>query len=256
MTAFDPDTYTAAADLLRERVILVTGASDGIGRAAAKAFARHGARVILLGRATQKLEALHDEIVADGGERPAITVMDLAKAQGPAYFDLAEQISRQYGRLDGLLHNAAVLGGRSPIEHHDVGVWQEVLHVNLTVPFILTKVLFPSLRQAADASVLFTTSSVGRRGRAFSGAYAVSKFGVEGLAQVLADETRDSTHIRVNCVNPGATRTKMRRSAYPAEDPARLKTPEELMPTYLYLMGTDSAGITGTSIDCQKYISR
>jgi NAD(P)-dependent dehydrogenase (short-subunit alcohol dehydrogenase family) len=252
MNAFDPGSYEPAADLLRDRVILVTGAGAGIGRVAATAFARHGARLIALGRTSRKLETLHDEIVAGGGERPALAVIDLAKAQGPAYFDLAERIRTEYGRLDGLLHNAGILGELSPIEHHDIGLWQEVLHVNLTAPFVLTRTLMPLLRESQDASVIFTSSGVGRRGRAFWGAYAVSKFAIEGLAQVLADETRDTTRIRVNCINPGGTRTQMRRSAFPAEDAAALPAPETLMPTYLYLMGPDSAGITGQSLDCQR----
>jgi NAD(P)-dependent dehydrogenase (short-subunit alcohol dehydrogenase family) len=247
----DPRHYSPPPDLLRDRVILVTGAGDGIGRAAAKAFAAHGAIVIVLGRTRRKLESVHDEIVSAGHLQPAIAVLDLAKAQGPAYFDLRDQIQAQFGRLDGLLHNAAMLGDRAPIEHYDIGVWHEVLHLNLTAPFVLTQVLMPLLRQSVDASVLFTTSGVGRRGRAFWGAYAVSKFGLEGLSQVFADETRDATRIRVNCVNPGATRTAMRARAYPAEDPQRLPHPAELMAPYLYLMGPHSRDVTGQSIDCQ-----
>jgi NAD(P)-dependent dehydrogenase (short-subunit alcohol dehydrogenase family) len=247
----DPHNYVAPPDLLRGRVILVTGAGDGIGRAAALAFAQHGAIVILLGRTRRKLEALHDEIVAAGHAQPAIALLDLAKAQGPAYFELRDQIQQQFGRLDGLLHNAGLLGDRSPIEHHDIGTWHQVMHVNLTAPFVLTQVLMPLLRQSEDASVVFTSSGVGRRGRAYWGAYAVSKFGIEGLSQVLADETRDATRIRVNCINPGATRTAMRTKAYPGEDPRRLPEPASLMPTYLYLMGPDSRGVTGQSVDCQ-----
>jgi NAD(P)-dependent dehydrogenase (short-subunit alcohol dehydrogenase family) len=244
--------YSPPPDLLRDRVILVTGAGDGIGRAAATAFAAHGATVIVLGRTRRKLESVHDEIVSVGRLQPAIAVLDLAKAQGPAYFDLRDQIQAQFGRLDGLLHNAAMLGDRAPIEHYDIGVWHQVLHLNLTAPFVLTQVLMPLLRQSADASVLFTTSGVGRRGRAFWGAYAVSKFAVEGLSQVFADETRDATRIRVNCINPGAARTAMRARAYPAEDPQRLPHPTELMGPYLYLMGPDGRDVTGQSIDCQS----
>lgn len=248
----DVHRYSPAPDLLRGRVILVTGAGDGIGRAAARAFARHGAAVVLLGRTRSKLESLYDEITAAGHPQPAIAVADLATAQGPAYYELRDRIDQQFGRLDGLLHNAAMLGDRAPIEHYDIGVWHKVLHLNLTVPFVLTQVLMPMLRRAADASVVFTTSSVGRRGRAFWGAYAVSKFGIEGLAQVLADETRDSTRIRVNCINPGATRTAMRAKAYPAENPRHLPDPAQLMGPYLYLLGPDSRGITGQSLDCQN----
>jgi NAD(P)-dependent dehydrogenase (short-subunit alcohol dehydrogenase family) len=251
MTTIDPRTYRSPAALLKERAILVTGAGDGIGRAAAMAFAAHGAKVILLGRTQRNLEAVHDEIVAAGAPAPSIAVFDLAKAQGPAYFDLVGQLRETFGRLDGLLHNAAILGDRAPIEQYDIGTWHQVLHVNLTAPVVLTQVLLPLLRQSADASIVFTTSGVGRRGKAYWGAYAVSKFGIEGLSQVLADETSGSTAIRVNCLNPGATRTRMRRAAYPGEDPARRPDPATIMAPYLYLMGPDSAGVTGQSFDCQ-----
>ena len=251
MASADHRTYHARADLLQGRVILVTGAGDGIGRAAALAFAAHGATVILLGRTGRKLESLNDEIVRAGYPQPAIAILDLEQAQGPAYFDVVDRLREKFGKLDGLLHNAAILGDRTPLEQYDIGVWHQVLHVNLTAPFVLTQVLMPLLRESPDASVLFTTSGVGRRGKAYWGAYAVSKFGVEGLAQVLADETRSSTRIRVNCINPGATRTGMRRKAYPGEDAGQRPEPAALMASYLYLMGPDSAAVTGESLDCQ-----
>lgn len=247
----DPKHYQPAPEDLAGRVILVTGAGDGIGKAAALALARHGATVILLGRTQVKLEKVHDGIVASGGPAPAIAVMGLAKAQGPDFFQLRDQIQATWGRLDGLLHNAGILGQRAPIEHYDIGTWHKVMHINLTVPFVLTQTLYPQLRAAEDASVVFTSSGVGRRGRAYWGAYAVSKFGVEGLAQVLADETSGATAIRVNCINPGGTRTAMRAEAYPGEDPARLPEPASLMAPYLWLLGGASRGVTGQSINCQ-----
>lgn len=247
----DVRAYQPRRDLLAGRVILVTGAGDGIGRAAAFSCAAHGATVVLLGRTGTRLESVHDEILAAGGPSPAIAVFDLARAQGPAYFDLVAQLQSGYGRLDGLLHNAGILGDRSPIEHYDIGTWHRVLHVNLTAPFILTQVLMPLLRQSQDASVVFTSSGVGRRGKAYWGAYAVSKFGVEGLSQVLAEETRDATHIRVNCINPGGTRTRMRREAYPGETPESRPDPASIMGPYLYLLGPDSRGVTGQSLNCQ-----
>lgn len=242
--------HAAAPDELTGRVILVTGAGDGIGKAAAVACARHGATVILLGRTQAKLEAVYDGIVAAGGPEPAISVLDLARAQGPDYFQLASQVESTWGRLDGLLHNAGMLGQRAPIEHYDIGVWHQVMHLNLNVPFILTQVLLPQLRKAADASVVFTSSGVGRQGRAYWGAYAVSKFGVEGLSQVLADEMQ-AGQVRVNCINPGGTRTRMRAAAYPGEDPASRPAPESLMAPYLWLLGPASRGVSGHSVDCQ-----
>lgn len=247
----EPRRYTPEPDVLRGRVILVTGAGQGIGRAASLAFATHGATVVLVSRTQARLEKVYDEIKAAGGPEPAIAVMDFRKAGGPEYESLAEQIESTYGRLDGLLHNAGILGQRAPIEHYDVGTWHEVLHINLTVPFVLTRALLPMLRKSEDASVVFTSSSVGRRGRAYWGAYAVSKFGIEGLSQVLADETDSSGHIRVNCINPGGTRTAMRRAAYPGEDPASVPEPAELMSTYLFLLGPASRGVTGGTFDCQ-----
>lgn len=247
----EPRRYIPAPDVLRDRVILVTGAGQGIGRAASLACAAHGATVVLVGRTQARLEKVYDEIQAAGDPEPAIAVMDFRKAGGPEYLSLAEQLEGTYGRLDGLLHNAGILGQRAPIEHYDVGTWHEVLHINLTIPFVLTRTLLPLLRKAADASIVFTSSSVGRRGRAYWGAYAVSKFGIEGLSQVLADETDSSGHIRVNCINPGGTRTAMRRAAYPGEDPGALPDPAELMNPYLFLLGPASRGVTGGTFDCQ-----
>jgi len=248
---FDPGSYRPRPELLADRVILITGAGSGIGRAAALACAAYGARVILHGRTISKLEAVYDEILASGGQRPAIAPLNLLKAQGPDYFQLRDSIADEYGRLDGLLHNAGILGDRTPIEQYEIGTWTEVMHVNLTVPFVLTQLLMPLLNASGDASVVFTSSGVGRRGRAYWGAYAVSKFGIKGLAQVLADETATAGRIRVNCINPGATRTAMRAAAYPAEDPNSLPAPEDIMPAYLYLLGPDSRGLTGASLDAQ-----
>ncbi|MCP5138770.1 MAG: YciK family oxidoreductase [Chromatiales bacterium] len=249
MTSAAAKAYQPAADVLLDRVILVTGAGDGLGRAAAHAFARHGASVILLGRTVRKLEQVYDEILAAGGPEPVIVTLDLARAHGPDYSQLAEQIDSNFGRLDGLLHNAAMLGERAPIDYYDIGIWHQVMHLDLNVPFILTQTLLPLLRKAADPSVVFTSSSVGRRGRAYWGAYAVAKAGIENLSQVLADENEG--RLRVNSINPGASRTRMRREAYPGEDPETRPEPATLMGPYLYLIGPASHGVTGQSIDCQ-----
>ena len=243
-----PENYSPAKDALRDRIILVTGAGDGIGAQAARTFAGHGATVILVGRTQAKLEAVYDAITDAGDPKPAIFVMDFSKAQGDNYQNLHDAMEQEFGRLDGLLHNASILGARSPIEHHDIKIWLETIHVNLNAPFILTQALLPLLHKSKDPSIVFTSSGVGRKGRAFWGAYGVSKFGTEGLMETLADECSD---IRVNCINPGATRTAMRKAAYPGEDPTTLKTPAEIMPPYLYLIGPDSRGVTGQSYDCQ-----
>jgi len=245
--------YNAPADLLKDRIILVTGAGDGIGRSAAKTFASHGATVILLGRTIAKLEAVYDEIEAAGGPQPAIIPLNLEGATYRDYEDVAVKIEEAFGRLDGLLHNASLLGSRTPIEHYDPDEWNKVMQVNLTAPFLLTKALLSVMAKSDDASIVFTSSSVGRKGRAYWGAYSVSKFGTEGLMQILADELDDGhSNIRVNSLNPGATRTNMRAHAYPAEHPATNPTPDEIMPVYLYLMGKDSQGVTGQAFNAQE----
>jgi NAD(P)-dependent dehydrogenase (short-subunit alcohol dehydrogenase family) len=244
--------YRPSADLLDGRVILITGAGDGIGAALASACAAHGATTILLGRTQAKLEAVYDDIVAGGHPCPGIFVMDLERAGPDQYDQLVGAVRETYGKLDGLVHNAGILGDRSPIEHYDVAMWHRVLHVNLTAAFVLTRSLFPLLRQSQDASVVFTSSGVGRAGKPFWGAYAVSKFGTEGLMQVLASEVEGGTQIRANAVNPGATRTAMRKQAYPGEDPASLKVPDEIVAPYLFFLGPDSRDVNGRSVDVQR----
>ncbi|EIJ43935.1 dehydrogenase of unknown specificity [Beggiatoa alba B18LD] len=243
--------YTPAPDLLKNRVILITGAGDGIGRASARTFAQHGATVILLGRTTRKLEAVYDEIEQAGYPQPAIYPMNLEGASPKDYEDLVTTLDREFGRLDGLLHNAGLLGALAPIENADINLWYKVIQVNLNAPFLLTRACLGLLKKSTDASIVFTSSSVGRKGRAYWGAYSASKFAVEGLMQTLADELAANTAIRVNSINPGATRTAMRAAAFPAEDPNTLKTAEEIMSVYLYLMGADSLGVTGQALNAQ-----
>ncbi len=240
-----PNDYQPRPELLREKTILVTGASDGIGRTAAKSFAAHGATVILLGRTLPKLEIVYDEIEAAGHPQPAIYPMNLETALEKDFLGMYDLLEKEFGRLDGILHNASALGQRTPISNYSADEWQKVMQVNVTAPFLMTKALLPLLERAPAASILFTGSSVGLYGRAFWGAYAASKATTENLMQTLAEELQETTQIRVNSINPGATRTKMRASAYPAENPASVKSPEALMPAYLYLLSEDSAGVSG-----------
>ncbi len=246
-----PADYSPAADLLRDKVILVTGAGDGIGRAAAETYAAHGAMVVLLGRTLTKLEAVYDAIEAAGGAQPALFPLDLATATEADYANLADALQDTFGRLDGLLHNASLLGERRPIASATWNAWSEVMQVNVNAQFLLSRAMLPLLEQAARASIIFTSSGVGRQGRAYWGAYAVSKFATEGLMQVLADELENTSRIRVNSLNPGATNTAMRRSAYPAETPTENPSPVAIMPAYLYLMGDDSGGVTRQAFDAQ-----
>jgi NAD(P)-dependent dehydrogenase (short-subunit alcohol dehydrogenase family) len=246
-----PANYRPAARLLQDRNIMVTGAGDGIGRAAALTYAAFGATVILVGRTGSKLEAVYDEIERAGGARPAIVELDLAAATEENFLHLASGLAQEFERLDGLLHNASVLGERRPIESSSYGAWQEVMQVNVNAQFLLTRALMPLLQASSNASVIFTSSGVGRRGKAYWGAYAVSKFATEGLVQVLADELENTSRIRVNSINPGPTNTAMRRTAYPAETPTDNPDPAALMPTYLFLMGDDSLGVNGRSFNAQ-----
>jgi NAD(P)-dependent dehydrogenase (short-subunit alcohol dehydrogenase family) len=243
--------FQAAGDYLADRVILVTGAGGGIGGALARACAAHGARVILCGRTVKKLEGVYDAIQAQGGPRPSIAQIDFERADATQYAALVDATRNEFGRLDGLVHCAAQLGELSPIEHYDVVTWLRTMHVNVNAAFILTQSLLPLLRASSDASIIFTGSGLSVRGRAYWGAYAASKFALEALMQVLAEETENLTRIRVNSVNPGRTRTRMRAQAFPGEDPATLPEPTHVLAPFLFLLGAQAAGITGQRVDAQ-----
>jgi NAD(P)-dependent dehydrogenase (short-subunit alcohol dehydrogenase family) len=244
-----PNDYSAATNLLQDKVIVVTGAGDGIGRVAAKTFAAYGATVVLLGRTMAKLEMVYDEIEAAGHPQPAIYPINLEGAVEKDYGDMCNALDEAFGRVDGILHNAAELGERTPIASYSIGSWMRTMQVNVNAPFMLTKALLPLLDKAPQASIIFTGSTVGLTGRAYWGGYAASKAAAENLMQILADELQGTSRIRVNSFNPGATRTNMRAAAYPAEDPKSIKAPEALMPAYLYLMGNDSVGVSGQQFE-------
>ncbi len=246
-----PAGYQAAPDLLKDRVILVTGAGSGLGAEAAKTFAAHGATVILLGPIVKELEMVYDAITASGHPEPAIYPMDLEGAHYGHHEELAATIEREFGRLDGLLHNAALLGARMMIEQFDLKLWARIMQINVNAPFMLTRACLPLLRQAPDAAILFTTDRVAHRGKAYWGAYGVSKAASDNLMQIVADETETNTSVRANSLDPGAVLTPLRRLAFPAEDAATLARPADVMPAYLYLMGPDSRGVTGEIFTAQ-----
>ena len=242
--------YTAPPELMTGRIVLVTGATSGIGHSVALSLAEHGATVVALGRSRAKLASLCEAIEALPAPAPMAVEADLEKMTWDDYLKLASGLRERFGRLDGLLHNAALLGERAPLAHYDPMTWHRVMHVNVSAAFLLTRALLPLLTESEDATVVFTSSGVGRQGKAYWGAYSVSKFASEGLMEVLADEM-DNTNVRVNALNPGKTRTNMRASAYPGEDPATLPAPEAHLPSYLYLLGPASKGVNGKSFDAQ-----
>lgn len=241
--------YQPKQDLLQNRIILVTGASDGIGREAALTYARYGATVILLGRNEEKLRRVAQHIADEQHVQPQWFTLDLLTCTAEECRQVADRIAAHYPRLDGVLHNAGLLE-IGPMSEQDPQIWQDVMQVNVNATFMLTQALLPLLLKSDAGSLVFTSSSVGRQGRANWGAYATSKFATEGMMQVLADEYQNRP-LRVNCINPGGTRTSMRASAFPTEDPQKLKTPADIMPLYLWLMGDDSRRKTGMTFDAQ-----
>lgn len=238
---------------LSNRTILVTGAGYGIGRSAALAYARAGATVLLLGRTQEALNETYDLIEQEQLPQAAVLPFDLANTNEADFKELASLIEQNFGHLDGLLLNAGVLGQRTPLENYHWDTWQKVMQINVNSQFLLCKHTLPLLRKApADASIILTTSSVGRTGRAYWGAYSISKFATEGLMQVLAEELENTSQIRVNCINPGGTRTGMRALAYPAEHPMSVPEPDNIMPLYLHLMSASSIGTHGQSLNAQE----
>lgn len=242
--------YQPKQDLLQDRIILVTGASDGIGREAALTYARYGASVILLGRNDEKLRHVAEMMTQQTGHQPSWFTLDLLTCTADDCHQLAQRVAGLYPHLDGVLHNAGLLGDVCPMIEQDPQVWQQVMQVNVNATFMLTQAFLPLLLKSDSGSLVFTSSSVGQQGRANWGAYAASKFATEGMMQVLADEYQNRP-LRVNCINPGGTRTGMRANAFPTEDPQKLKTPADIMPLYLWLMGDDSRRKTGMTFDAQ-----
>jgi len=242
--------YQIKENCLAGKNILVTGAGDGIGRQAALTYAKLGATVILLGRTVKKLEEVYDAIIAQGCNEPAIIPLDLKGATKQNYIDMSTTIAQQFGQLDGVLLNASMLGELTPFTQIHEQIFEEVMKVNVTSHYLITQALIPTLLLAKNASMVFTSSGVGSQGRAYWGPYSISKFATEGMMQVIADEY-ENTVLRTNAINPGATQTKMRASAYPAEDKDALVTPTEIMPLYVYLMSDDSLEVNGKTLKAQ-----
>lgn len=230
---------------MKDRVILVTGAGGAIGGTVSKALAAQGASVILLGRSQLPLEKTYDAIVAEGHPQPAICPLDFATASPADFLNIANTIQQEFGRLDGLLHAAATLGSLTPIEHYDLPLWQRVLQVNLTAPMLLTRACLDLMKASQDASILFSTSDVGRKGQAYWGAYGAAQAAIENLAETLADELEENTHISVNSIDPGPIRSRLRALAYPGEDPNVLPGADTVAPVYVHLLGNPDTNTSG-----------
>ncbi len=243
--------YQAPPDLLKDKIILVTGAGSGLGRAAAISYAAHGATVILLGKTESKLEATYDTIISAGGAEPALMAVDLETAGDPEYLEIVEVLATEFGRLDGILHSAGYAMASVPLQHVTLNAWNKIMQINLTAGFALSKYCLPLLQQAPNASMIFTSSRAGREVRAFWGPYAIAKHGVETLMEIFYQELENTSKVRVNSLNPGPCATALRRAIFPAEDPAKRPQPEDLMPLYLYLMGDASLHENGKQFEAQ-----
>ncbi|GIT32949.1 MAG: YciK family oxidoreductase [Gammaproteobacteria bacterium] len=246
-----PSSYKAPDNLLKDKVILVSGGGSGIGREAGLTFSAFGAEVILLGKNSSNLNETYSLFEKNNLKKPVLQSIDLETAKEQDYKKISEEVYKEFGKLDGLLNNASILGVKTSIQNYDFKEWRRVSKINFESALLLTRSLLPILQIPGNSSIVFTSSGVGKKGRAYWGAYAISKFATEGLVQILSEELEKTSGIRVNAINPGAVRTKMRAEAYPAEDPKNLKQPKEVMNAYLFLMGMDSLGITGNSIEAQ-----
>ena len=232
---------------LKNKVILVTGANRGFGLAITMSLSKAGATVIMLGRDLGSLEYAYDAVVDAGYNEPILYPLDLEGATPENYQELQDNILDKFEKLDGLIHNAAILGAQMPIEQYDIKLWYSTLQINLSAPFMLTQFLIPLLLKSEDARILFLSSSVGREAKAYWGAYSVSKFGIEGFAKTLSEEL-EKTNISVNTINPGKLRTEMRRTAYPAEDSSTVPMPEEKSAAIVYLLSGLSPKMNGEQL--------
>jgi NAD(P)-dependent dehydrogenase (short-subunit alcohol dehydrogenase family) len=240
---------------LTDRVVLITGASGGLGSVLAMGCAAQGATVVLHGRVVRKLEGLYDRIVDAGYPEPTILPLDLAVAKADDFSTVAGALQSQHGRIDAIVHTAVLLGSLGPIEHQAFDEWLSTLRVDLLAPFGLTRALLPLLRAAPDASVTFTLDTRGQEPKAFWGAYAVAKAGLSALLAILADEWENVATLRVNGVVPGPMRSPVRAQSHPGDDITRLPLPDVFLPLYLYLLNGQPKRESGGVIDGQRWLS-
>ena len=247
------DKITFKSNILKGKTIVISGAGSGIGRQAAKSFSEHGANLILLSKNIKKLETLYDEIIDEKKNDVIIQPLNFEIAEENDFEKIISAIKDKYPSIDGLLNNAGVLGEKKPLEQYNYATWKNVIKVNVDASFLLTKSLLPLLKKSNGSSIIFTSSGVGRKGRAYWGAYSISKFATEAMMQIFSEELQNTSSVRVNCINPGAVRTNMRESAYPAENPETNPSADKIMKPYLYLMSDISKEINGQSIDAQEH---
>lgn len=244
-----PENWQATPDLLKDRVILVTGAGNGIGAATAICYAQHGATIVLLDKHVRNLETVYDTIESAGGIQPAIYPMNLEGATEKDYVDLADTIEKEFGRLDGVFHNAALLGALIPLTHFEMELWYKIMQVNLNAPFMITRSCLGLLMKSDHASIVFNADRAGRHGKAYWGAYGISKAATENLMQTLADELEQNTSVRVNSVDPGPVATSLRNLAYPGENPENIAKASDVVLPFLYLMSADAGDTTGQQFE-------
>src|SRR5438045_7140936 len=250
-----PRPHDSASIDLRDRVILITGATGGLGKPLSLACAAAGATVVLHGRVVRKLEALYDEIKARDFPEAIILPLDLAKAGADDFANVTSALEAQLGRLDAIVHTAAMLGSLGPIEHQSFDSWLALLRVNLAAPMGITRATMRLLDASDDAAVVFTLDSRGQDPRAYWGGYAVTKAGVAALARELADEWEHRTRLRVNAVVPGPMRSPLRGQTHPAEDASTLPLPDALVPLYLHLIAGQPKADSGMLIDAQAWLT-
>ena len=225
---------------MKNKVILITGANKGIGKTLSLEFSKMGVNIVLLGRNEESLDSVYDEIITTTSTKPLIIKCDLSDIDNNSAKQISDEIMGVYGRLDGVVFNAAKLGKMSTIEDYEEDVWKEVFNINLHSAFIISKEILPALKAAPNGRIIFTSSGVAEVGKAFWGAYSASKFAVKGLAEILRDELDTTSNVKVFNYDPGKTRTSMRALAYPAENPQDLKEPKALFNDYLWFFSDES----------------
>ena len=235
--------------LLQDRVLLITGAGQGLGQALALAAADLGATIILHGRSSAKLEKTYDAIVAANGATPAIAPLDFSKASDQDFEQLAQTIRHEFGQLDGIVHCAAQLKQLQPLANETLDDWLNLLRVNLAAPFALTRACLSMLKHSENGSVIFVSESHGVTPKAYWGGFAVSKFALQGLLQVWHDELSSAEKLRMNIVVPGPFNSPQRTLTHPGEDKSALTPVEDILPAFIYLLAEESKTISGQVIE-------